>query len=121
MKGNHEKLLFDALGLICCLVPAICCTCAYFPVWKETVGAWHMAGGTVAIIAIIVFIVLSKYFSARMKTPSPVVASLVFWLMFELIYRVIDGLRTISMWLFIGCAVGAVFFWLAERADKKGS
>ena len=87
--------------------------------WKQTVNGWQIAGGTAAIIAVVAFIVLSKYLKARIKTPSPVWLALVMWLFFEMISGVVASLRVITMWMFIGCAVGAVFFWLADQAIEK--
>lgn len=71
------------------------------------------------MLAIIAFVVLSKYIKSRMRTPSPVVIALAAWLTSEVVYKVIDQLRVITLWMFIGCAIGAVFFWLAEQAEKK--
>lgn len=119
MKPRLTKIMFDILGLICCIVPPAACTCAYFPLWRETVGDWQMVGGTAVVLAIIVFVVISKYIKSRMRTPSPVVIALAAWLTSEVVYKVIDQLRVITLWMFIGCAIGAVFFWLAEQAEKK--
>lgn len=77
-----------------------------------------MVGGTAAILAIIVFVVLSKYIRTRLRTPSPVVIALAAWLTCEVVYKVIDQLRVITMWMFMGCAVGVVFFWLADQVKK---
>ena len=118
---SFKRIMFDFLGLACCLVPPIACTCSYFPVWQETVGTWSLVGGTAAIVAVIVFIVLSKYLKARLKTPSPVVISLVLWLFFVLIEQTVAGLKMIAFWMFFGSVVGTVFFWLSDRtAGKKG-
>lgn len=119
MKLRLESLLFDIAGLACCIVPPVACTCSYFPAWKQTVSGWQIAGGTAAIIAVVAFIVLSKYLKARIKTPSPVWLALVMWLFFEMISGIVMSLRVIALWMFIGCAVGAVFFWLADQAIEK--
>lgn len=120
MKPSLEKLIFDIVGLCCCLIPPICCTCAYFPVWKQTVGGWQMVGGTTAIIAIIAAIVVSKFLKVRVKSPAPVWIALVAWLFFEFIEKMVSGLKVVTLWMFIGCAIGSVFFWLADQAEKKG-
>ncbi|MBR0443286.1 MAG: hypothetical protein IIX15_03010, partial [Clostridia bacterium] len=116
---SGKKVLYDALGLCCCLIPPIACTCTYFPVWEQTVGTWAMVGGTVAIIVIVAFIVLSKYLRSRIKSPSPVVISLCLWLFFVLVERTVEGLKMVSFWLFIGSLAGAVFFWLADRTERR--
>jgi hypothetical protein len=117
---SFKRVLFDFLGLVCCLAPPIACTCSYFPVWKQTVGTWSMVGGTAALVAIIVFIVLAKYFRNRIKTPSPVVVFLFLWLFFMLIEQTIGGLKMVAFWGFFGSVVGTVFFWLSDRTGKKG-
>lgn len=116
---SGKKVLYDALGLCCCLIPPIACTCTYFPVWEQTVGTWAMVGGTVAIIVIVAFIVLSKYLRSRIKSPSPVVISLCLWLFFVLVEQTVEGLKMVSFWLFIGSLAGAVFFWLADRTERR--
>lgn len=120
MKPHITKWMFDILGIICCIVPPAACTCAYFPLWRETVGDWQMVGGAAVILSIIAFIVLSKYVKMRFKTPSPVVIALALWLSSEVVCKIINQLRVITLWMFIGCAVGAVFFWLADQTEKKG-
>lgn len=114
-----KKVLYDALGLCCCLIPPIACTCTYFPVWKQTVGTWAMVGGTVAIIAVVAFIVLAKYCRTRIKSPSPVFISLCLWLFFTLIEQTVTGLKMVTFWLFIGSLAGSLFFWLSDRADRE--
>lgn len=118
---SFKRVLFDFLGLVCCLAPPIACTCSYFPVWKQTVGTWSMVGGTAALVAIIVFIVLAKYFRNRIKTPSPVAFSWAVWLFLKLIEKTIDGLENVAFWLALGSTLGMVFFWLSDRVSgKKG-
>lgn len=117
---NVKKVLYDALGLCCCLIPPIACTCTYFPVWEQTIGTWAMVGGTMAIIAMVVFIVVAKYFRSRVKSPSPVVISLCLWLFFALIEKTVTGLKMVAFWMFIGSLCGAFFFWMADRADREG-
>lgn len=114
-----KKVLYDALGLSCCLIPPIACTCNYFPVWEQTVGTWAMVGGTSALIAIIAFIVISKYWRSRIKSPSHVLTPLALWLFLGLIEKTVTGLKAVTFWLFIGSLIGAVFFWLADREGQR--
>lgn len=118
---NLKKVLYDALGLACCLIPPIACTCAHFPVWEQTVGGWAMVGGTMAIVAVIVFIVVTKFFRARVKSPSPVTISLFLWMFLTFIEKTVTGLKMVAFWMFLGSLMGAFFFWLGGlQDDRKG-
>lgn len=117
---SFKRILFDLLGLICSLAPPIVCTLEYFPVWKETVGTWSMVGGTSALIAVVAFIILAKYFRQRIKTPSSVVVFLILWLFLTLIEPTVSGLKMVAFWGFFGSIFGTVFFWLSDRTEKKG-
>lgn len=114
-----KKVLYDALGLACCLIPPIACTCTCFPVWEQTVGGWAMVGGTMAIVAMVVFIVVAKYARHRIKSPSPVAISLCMWLVLGLVEKTVTELKMVAFWMFIGSLAGAFFFWLADLEERR--
>lgn len=119
MSDSAKKVLFDIVGLLCCLVPPVIVTFQYFPMWKGEVGLAASLGGGCAVVFIIVLVVLSKYINTKLKTPSPVVIFLACYGFFYLMQKVAYGLTVITFWGFIGSAAGSVFFWLSKRYERR--
>lgn len=115
MSRRNKRILLDIAGLLCCLIPPCACTLAYFPVWRSTVGMSALCGGTLAILAIIVSVVLGKYLRTRLKTPSPWAIFGVLWGLFTLTEKTITGLKTICFFGFVGGCVGAVIFTISDK------
>lgn len=120
MSNGAKKAILDFVGLLFCLVPPVIVTFQYFPLWKDGVGLWASLGGGCAVVFIIVFVVMSKYINTRLRTPSPVAIFFVCYGFFFLMQKVAVGLTVIAFWGFVGSAVGALFFWLAKRYERRG-
>jgi hypothetical protein len=114
-----KGILFNLLGLMCCLVPPVIVTSMYFPVWKDTVGIAGTLGGGAAVVAIVAYIVLSKYMKVKMQSPSPVLVFTVLYAMFYLMQRVITGLTVVAFWGMIGSAAGVIMFAVAKKYEVK--
>ena len=119
MSNRSKMALLDLIGLMFCIVPPGAVTVMYFPLWKETVGIPAVAGGSVAMLAVISFIVLGRYIKVRLSTPSPVIVFGTLYLLFVLIEQVVVGLKTVMFWGFIGSAIGALMFLWSNRYKEK--
>lgn len=113
--------IYDIVGLCLCIIPASIVTASYFPLWKETVPGITIAGGGIAIIAIIIMLVVSKFVKQRFSSPSPFIIAWIVYLISSLVSRIITGFTTIMFWFAIGTSLGAVCFYIADHARKKES
>lgn len=117
-KRRQSQVLFALAMLICTAVPCAA-TLSYFPVWKQTVGNLHMAGGTLFMLCLAVILPLWRYISPRLRQPAPFVMWCVLFVAFYLIKDVIASLTVIAFWGAVSSGLSCVLFALSTYLKKQ--
>ena len=128
-KRKFLYLLFKTLSVaVSCGLP-ILAVCEHFPIWKEACGTARSVGaGGIIILAVIavvfrktVFVFLRDKLDLRHAPPLAV------WLFllagsYALLYvsAFLSDLTTVLWFGLVGCALGTVLTYVAERFGKTG-
>ena len=127
-KINKAYWLLKIAGiLISCALP-IWAICEKFPVWKETHGGSHSVGVGLIMILIVLLMVFKKtvFNFLRDRINLKHAPPLVVWLVLVVFAYLMVYLGSVMqdmvvvLWMgFIGCVIGTLLTYLAER--KRGS
>lgn len=120
--------LFKCAGiLISCALP-IWAICEKFPIWAEQHGTERSVGVGIILIAVVLLIIFRKtvFDFIRDRLDLKHAPPLVIWLVmliisYVLIYlaEVMQDMTTVFWMGFIGCVIGTVFTYIANRFDNK--
>ncbi len=117
MKTQTAIRLYKIIGLLLCTVPAAVTTLLHFPLWlsREDSGFSVLSILVLSLCAIPARRMLRDFF----RNPSAWKMWLVLWILFTVTDNLIDGLRAVACVACPASALGALFFWLAKRQEKK--
>ena len=118
MNGTFKTNILRIIGLIFCTVPPVAATLLYFPIWKERGGAAALSGFTMLLI-LLSLLPLLKTLRGIFRSPSAHTVWFFLFLIFLLLSKIADEVTVISFTGFIGNLIGAAFFNLAKRGDKR--
>ena len=118
MKNNTKRVLLRALGLVLCVVPVAASVLFYFPLWCTKGGGAVVSGFTVLLLILCV-IPLGKHLRQIFKSPSGYMLWLTLFIIFLLLSKIADEMTVISFVGFVGNAMGAIAFKLAEKYKIK--
>lgn len=116
MKGG--KIIFYALGLLFSTLPPFFATVNYFPIWSGRGGS-AMLSGMAALLLLLCFAPLFRLIRERLKTPSAPIIWLAVFLAFFILAEIADEMKVIAFIGLVGNLIGAFFFRLAKRAERK--
>lgn len=134
MTQKKRKFLYALFKLLSVLVSCglpIYAVCEHFPVWTVSHGTSRTVGAGAVISVIVIAIVFRRSVFAFLREKmnlrhAPPVAVWIFTLMasYILLYlnRFIRDLTTVSWFGLLGCAIGTLLTWIAEKrygAEKE--
>lgn len=121
MNELHPKgLLLHFLGLVCCIVPVLCATASYFPLWIER-GAGTTISGFTLFIVILAFMPLLKFVRRILRSPASYTMWLIAFIIFALLSSIAEEMKVICFVGFVSNIVGALFFKSAKKFKGGGS
>lgn len=116
---NQEKrktvraVVLKAIGLALCVLPVTACIFLYFPVWQAR-GGEVLLSGVALLLLMLATLPLYKVIKAALRSPASYTVWLIAFILFLLLSRIADEMVVISFTGFVGNALGAVCFKLAE-------
>ena len=121
MTGQEKKkavrrIILRAIGFTLCVLPVTACIFLYFPIWQAR-GGEVLLSGIALILLMLALIPLYKAVKGALRSPAAYTVWLITFILFLLLSRIADEMVVISFTGFVGNALGAVCFKLAE--DKK--
>lgn len=117
-RKARRRVLY-LLGMLCCVVPPLCATLAYFPLWAER-GSDHMISGLSLVLLLICLCPMHKSIGSMLRSAASYTLWLVLFVLFFLLSRIADELTVISFFGFIGNLIGALLFRLSRGAAAAG-
>ena len=116
-----KRLLFNALGLGCSVIPVGVSVLSYFPLWVAREDASVLSGLSL-VLMLAALVPCLRYIRTALRTASAPVLWLTVFLTFSLLSRIANEVTVISFIGFVGNLVGAVFFKLARGSnDDRGA
>ena len=116
-KGTFANFALHFVGFCLCIIPPLVCALSYFPLWKNAGYETCIAGGG-AILLILCFMPMIKFLSKIIKSYSAYLIWLICFLLFLALSKIADQMTVISFVGFVGNALGALCFKLAERRNN---
>ena len=116
-KSRITKLLLRALGVALCVIPVTVSILCYFPVWRAEGGEVLLSGATMLLLAI-ASLPLYKFLAHRLRSPAAYTVWLIAFLIFLSLSKIADEMVIISFTGFIGNALGAIVYRLADGGRK---
>ena len=124
MSDKAKYTLLYVIGLILCIVPVLACIFSEFPLWVrsgiDSVFSGFVLSGISLTLAVVACTPLITVVRRKLKTPSAWMMWGIAAIIFTSVKNVIDSLVLISVFGFIGNALGAFFFAFAAKYRDKG-
>ncbi len=114
---NKRQLIYKIVGILLCTLPASIATLSYFPLWMRN----ERSAVSVLSVAVLCLcaIPFKRAIGRALRSPSAWQMWLVLWIGLTMLNAISDGLRAVSAVAFPTSLLGAVFFWLARREEKR--
>lgn len=116
-EGLKRGLLFRIIGLSLCIIPPLCATLFYFPMWS--VEGAKIVPGITLVLLLLSALPLYKLLRDALRSPASYAVWLILFILFLLLSRIAEEMTVISFVGFIGNAVGAIFLRLGRKEGVK--
>ena len=117
-RARIKPLLFRILGIALSTVPVFVSVISYFPLWREAGGGRLISGGALLLV-ILAWVPLFRFVKRLIASPSAYMMWLVIFLTFFMLSKIAEQMTVISFVGFVGNALGAVSFKLADVSVGK--
>ena len=107
------SLLLRLAGIALCVVPVTVSILCYFPVWRAEGGEVLLSGVTMLLLAL-ASLPLYKLLAHKLRSPAAYTVWLIAFLIFLSLSKIADEMVVISFTGFVGNALGAIVYRLAE-------
>ena len=111
------SLLLRLVSIVLCVVPVTVSILCYFPVWRAEGGEVLLSGVTMLLLAL-ASLPLYKLLAHRLRSPAAYTVWLIAFLIFLALSKIADEMVVISFTGFVGNAIGAIVYRLAEGGRK---
>ena len=111
------SLLLHLASIALCVVPVTVSILCYFPVWRAEGGEVLLSGVTMLLLAL-ASLPLYKLLAHKLRSPAAYTVWLIAFLIFLALSKIADEMVVISFTGFIGNALGAIVYRLAEGGRK---
>ena len=111
------SLLLRLAGIALCVVPVTVSILCYFPVWRAEGGEVLLSGVTMLLLSL-ASLPLYKLLAHRLRSPAAYTVWLIAFLIFLALSKIADEMVVISFTGFVGNALGAIVYRLAEGGRK---
>lgn len=111
------RLLLKALAVALCVIPVTVSILCYFPVWRAAGGEVLLSGVTMLLLAL-ASLPLYKFIAQRLRSPAAYTVWLIAFLIFLSLSKIADEMVIISFTGFVGNALGAIVYRLADGGRK---
>ena len=111
------SLLLRLAGIALCVVPVTVSILCYFPVWRAEGGEVLLSGVTMLLLAL-ASLPLYKLLAHKLRSPAAYTVWLIAFLIFLALSKIADEMVVISFTGFVGNALGAIVYRLAEGGRK---
>ena len=116
MRGG--RILFNLLGILFSTLPPLFATLGYFPLWRDMGGGAILSGITVLLL-LLCLAPFFRFIKERLGTPSAPVIWLTVFITFFVLAEIAEEIKVIALIGFVGNLIGALFFRLAKRGERK--
>lgn len=106
--------LFNLVALIMSVLPAVCATIGYFPLWRARGSAALLSGFTLIILLICIAPIL-KLIRRVLSSPSIILIWFFIFITFFALSNIADEMTVIAFVGFISNTVAAIIFKIAKR------
>lgn len=117
-RARIKPLLLRILGIALSTVPVFVSVISYFPLWREAGGGRLISGGALLLV-ILAWVPLFRFVKRLIASPSAYMMWLVIFLTFFMLSKIAEQMTVISFVGFVGNALGAVSFKLADVSVGK--
>ncbi len=119
MKATTAKAyILKLIGLIFCTVPVIAAVLLYFPLWRERGGEAVLSGFTLLLL-LAALVPLFNAVKSLLKSPSAHTMWFISFAAFFILSSIAEEMTVISFVGFVGNLVGAVFFKIARKGERR--
>ena len=112
------SLLLRLASIVLCVVPVTVSILCYFPVWRTEGGEVLLSGVTMLLLAL-ASLPLYKLLAHKLRSPAAYTVWLIAFLIFLSLSKIADEMVVISFTGFVGNALGAIVYRLAEGGRKN--
>ena len=116
-RGPIKSAALWLVGMALCVIPPICCTLLYFPIWAAKGGEYVLSGVTVLLL-IPAALPLYRAVRTALRSPAGYTVWLVLFLIFFTMSRIAEQMAVVSLVGFLGNLAGAVFFRLSRGVRR---
>lgn len=116
-KSRAVKLILQALAVALCVIPVTVSILCYFPVWRAEGGEVLLSGVTMLLLAI-ASLPIYKLLAHKLRSPAAYTVWLIAFLIFLALSKIADEMVVISFTGFVGNALGAIVYRLAEGGRR---
>lgn len=121
MKLNNtpaKRLLWNALGLFCSVIPVAVSIFSYFPIWVAREDASVLSGLSLMLIAM-ALVPFFRYVRAALASASAPLMWFIIFAVFLLLSKIADEMTVIAFVGFVSNLLGAVFFRIARVSKDE--
>lgn len=111
------SLLLRTVSIALCVIPVTVSILCYFPVWRAEGGEVLLSGVTMLLLAL-ASLPLYKLLANKLRSPAAYTVWLIAFLIFLSLSKIADEMVVISFTGFVGNALGAIIYRLAEGGIK---
>lgn len=116
MRGG--RIFFNLAGILFSTLPPFFATLSYFPLWHGMGGGAILSGVSVLLL-LLSLTPLFRFVKERLGTPSAPVIWLTVFITFFVLAEIAEEMKAIAFIGFVGNLIGALFFRLARRGERK--
>ncbi len=118
-KVTARSIILKAVGLALCVLPVTVCILLYFPLWQARGGETLFSGMT-ALLLTLAALPLYNVLKMALRSPAAYTVWLIAFVLFLLLSRIANEMVVISFTGFVGNALGAICYRLAEGKKNEG-
>ena len=112
------NLILHIIGFLLCILPPLCATLSYFPVWFERGADYAISGGS-ALLCALCILPLAKHIARLLRSSASYAIWLVMFLAFLALSKIAEEMTVISFVGFAGNLLGSVCFIAARRYKNE--